>query len=72
MLQTPLLDQNGPLEAVHHSILDIMSTTDIAQQLTLFHTQLFEATDEIELVFQVSLNDASALCTMPPYAGYRS
>ncbi|KAH7731423.1 Protein EPAC-1 [Aphelenchoides avenae] len=54
---TPLLDQNGPLEAVHHSILDIMSTTDIAQQLTLFHTQLFEATDEIELVFQVTGRD---------------
>jgi Rap guanine nucleotide exchange factor 4 len=33
--------------------MDIMPSSEIAQQLLLFHTQLFEATDEIELIFQV-------------------
>uniref|UniRef100_A0A7E4V9N5 Rap-GAP domain-containing protein n=1 Tax=Panagrellus redivivus TaxID=6233 RepID=A0A7E4V9N5_PANRE len=50
---TPLPEQNGPIDTVYHSILEIMSSSDIAHQLCLFHTHLFEATDEIELVFQV-------------------
>uniref|UniRef100_F1KVW1 Rap guanine nucleotide exchange factor 1 n=1 Tax=Ascaris suum TaxID=6253 RepID=F1KVW1_ASCSU len=50
---TPLLQQNGPVESVHSSMLELLSSVDIAQQLSIFHTQLFEATDEIELVTQV-------------------
>ncbi|KAI6235374.1 Rap guanine nucleotide exchange factor 1 [Aphelenchoides besseyi] len=52
-LLTPLPEQNGPSEPFFNSILDVMSSSELAQQLFCFHTQLFEATDEIELVFQV-------------------
>ncbi|VDM39722.1 unnamed protein product [Toxocara canis] len=51
--QTPLLQQDGPVESVHASMLELLSSVDIAQQLSIFHTQLFEATDEIELITQV-------------------
>ncbi|KAE9552756.1 hypothetical protein FO519_004018 [Halicephalobus sp. NKZ332] len=50
---TPLSEQNGPLELVYHSVLELMSSSDIANQMHAFHTHLFEATDEIELIFQV-------------------
>jgi len=50
---TPLPEQNGPLELVYHSVLELMSSSDIANQMHAFHTHLFEATDEIELIFQV-------------------
>lgn len=35
------------------SALDLSSSSDLAAQLANFHSQLFHATDEIELVFQV-------------------
>uniref|UniRef100_A0AC34QSZ1 Rap guanine nucleotide exchange factor 4 n=1 Tax=Panagrolaimus sp. JU765 TaxID=591449 RepID=A0AC34QSZ1_9BILA len=50
---TPLPDQNGPVELVYHSVLEMMGSTEIANQMCAFHTNLFEATDEIELIFQV-------------------
>lgn len=50
---TPLPQQNGPTDFIHHSILDLMNSSDIANQMLAFHTSLFEATDEIELIFQV-------------------
>lgn len=46
-------EQNGPAEPVYHSVMDLMTAEDIAQQLFLFHIELFEATDELELIFQV-------------------
>lgn len=49
----PLPEQNGPSEPVYHSVMDLMTAEDIAQQLFLFHMELFEATDELELIFQV-------------------
>ncbi|PIO67910.1 hypothetical protein TELCIR_10327 [Teladorsagia circumcincta] len=49
----PQLDQNGPLESVHASVMEYVSSHELAQQLLVLHTQLFEATDEIELVTQV-------------------
>ena len=53
--QTPLPDQLEPIDGVYHSILELLSSSEIAHQLGIFHTQLFEATDEIELIFQVNL-----------------
>ncbi|EJD75124.1 rap guanine nucleotide exchange factor 1 [Loa loa] len=50
---TPMPQQVGPLEIIHSSLLDCLSSIDIAQQLLIFHTQLFEATDDIELITQV-------------------
>uniref|UniRef100_A0AC34FE14 Rap guanine nucleotide exchange factor 4 n=1 Tax=Panagrolaimus sp. ES5 TaxID=591445 RepID=A0AC34FE14_9BILA len=50
---TPLPDQQGPIDGMYHSILDLMGSSEIAQQLGIFHTHLFDATDEIELIFQV-------------------
>uniref|UniRef100_A0A914Y9T6 Ras-GEF domain-containing protein n=1 Tax=Panagrolaimus superbus TaxID=310955 RepID=A0A914Y9T6_9BILA len=50
---TPLSDQQGPIDGMYHSILDLMGSSEIAQQLGIFHTHLFDATDEIELIFQV-------------------
>ncbi|VDN43247.1 unnamed protein product [Gongylonema pulchrum] len=47
--------QNGPTQSVHASLLDYLSSMDIAQQLLIFHTHLFEATDDIELITQVLL-----------------
>ncbi|MCP9259158.1 Rap guanine nucleotide exchange factor 1 [Dirofilaria immitis] len=49
----PMPQQNGPSESVHSSVLDYLSSIDIAQQLLIFHTQLLEATDDIELIIQV-------------------
>ncbi|WKX99313.1 hypothetical protein Q1695_014303 [Nippostrongylus brasiliensis] len=49
----PQLDQNGPLESVHASVMEYVGSHELAQQLLVLHTQLFEATDEIELVTQV-------------------
>jgi Rap guanine nucleotide exchange factor 4 len=49
----PLPHQNGPSEPFYNSILDLMSSSEIAQQLFMHHTSLFEATDEIEIIFQV-------------------
>ncbi len=46
-------EQNGPTEPVYHSVMDLMAADDIAHQLYLFHMELFEATDELELIFQV-------------------
>lgn len=45
--------QGGPSESVHSSLLDYLTSVDIAQQLLIFHTQLLEATDDIELIIQV-------------------
>lgn len=42
------------MEPIYNSILDVLSSSQIAEQLFLHHTNLFEATDEIELIFQVS------------------
>ncbi|VDK70438.1 unnamed protein product [Anisakis simplex] len=50
---SPLLQQDGPVESVHSSMIELLSSADIAQQLSIFHMQLFEATDEIELITQV-------------------
>ncbi|EYC32387.1 hypothetical protein Y032_0003g1544 [Ancylostoma ceylanicum] len=49
----PQLDQNGPVESVHASVMEYVGSHELAQQLLVLHTQLFEATDEIELVTQV-------------------
>ncbi|VDO32959.1 unnamed protein product [Onchocerca flexuosa] len=49
----PVAQQDGPSENVHSSLLDYLSSVDIAQQLLIFHTQLLEATDDIELIIQV-------------------
>ncbi|KAK6101272.1 RasGEF domain family protein [Brugia pahangi] len=49
----PLPQQYSPSEGIHTSLLDYLSSTDIAQQLLIFHTQLLEATDDIELITQV-------------------
>ncbi|KJH45385.1 RasGEF domain protein [Dictyocaulus viviparus] len=51
--QSPQRDQNGPLESVHASVMEYVGSYELAQQLYYLHTQLFEATDEIELVTQV-------------------
>lgn len=45
--------QSGPSASVHSSLLDYLSSDDIAQQLLIFHTELLEATDDIELITQV-------------------
>ncbi|KAI6177154.1 Rap guanine nucleotide exchange factor 1 [Aphelenchoides bicaudatus] len=50
---TPLPDQHGPTEPIYNSVLDLMSSSQISEQLFMHHTNLFEATDELELVFQV-------------------
>uniref|UniRef100_A0A158P826 Cyclic nucleotide-binding domain-containing protein n=1 Tax=Angiostrongylus cantonensis TaxID=6313 RepID=A0A158P826_ANGCA len=49
----PQIDQNGPVESVHASVMEFVGSYELAEQLHLLHTQLFEATDEIELVTQV-------------------
>uniref|UniRef100_A0A915DST8 Ras-GEF domain-containing protein n=1 Tax=Ditylenchus dipsaci TaxID=166011 RepID=A0A915DST8_9BILA len=49
----PLSEQEGPMEPTYHSVLDLLSCQELALQLSIFHTQLFEATDETELVIQV-------------------
>ncbi|VBB28110.1 unnamed protein product [Acanthocheilonema viteae] len=49
----PVPQQNGPSESIHSSLLDCLSSVDIAQQLLIFHTHLLEATDDIELIIQV-------------------
>lgn len=49
-----MIQQNGPLGSTHSSLLDYLSSVDIAQQLLIFHTQLLEATDDIELIIQVT------------------
>ncbi|VDK85626.1 unnamed protein product [Onchocerca ochengi] len=49
----PVAQQDGPSENVHSSLLDHLSSVDIAQQLLIFHTQLLEATDDIEFIIQV-------------------
>ncbi|VDO24567.1 unnamed protein product [Brugia timori] len=51
--RAPLPQQYSPSEGIHTSLLDYLSSTDIAQQLLIFHTQLLEATDDIELITQV-------------------
>ncbi|KAK6012929.1 hypothetical protein OSTOST_21891, partial [Ostertagia ostertagi] len=38
----PQLDQNGPLESVHASVMEYVSSHELAQQLLVLHTQLFE------------------------------
>uniref|UniRef100_A0A0N4YP66 Rap guanine nucleotide exchange factor 1 (inferred by orthology to a C. elegans protein) n=1 Tax=Nippostrongylus brasiliensis TaxID=27835 RepID=A0A0N4YP66_NIPBR len=53
LVEVPQLDQNGPLESVHASVMEYVGSHELAQQLLMLHTQLFEATDEIELVTQV-------------------
>ncbi|CAD5221809.1 unnamed protein product [Bursaphelenchus xylophilus] len=50
---TSMTNQAGPSEAPNPSVLDIYNSADLANQLMTFHCQLFEATDEIELIFQV-------------------
>ncbi|KAK6038431.1 hypothetical protein COOONC_24063 [Cooperia oncophora] len=40
----PQLDQNGPLESVHASVMEYVSSHELAQQLLVLHTQLFEVT----------------------------
>ncbi|VDK80980.1 unnamed protein product, partial [Litomosoides sigmodontis] len=49
----PTMQQNGSFGSIHSSLLDYLSSVDIAQQLLIFHTQLLEATDDIELIIQV-------------------
>uniref|UniRef100_A0A1I8ERW0 Ras-GEF domain-containing protein n=1 Tax=Wuchereria bancrofti TaxID=6293 RepID=A0A1I8ERW0_WUCBA len=49
----PLPQQCSPSEGIYASLLDYLSSIDIAQQLLIFHTQLLEATDDIELITQV-------------------
>lgn len=46
-------EQDGPTEFIHHSVLDLLSSQELSLQLYLFHMQLFEATNESELIFQV-------------------
>lgn len=48
-----MVQQDGPVDSAHSQMLEYMSSVDIAQQLSIFHFQLFEATDEVELVTQV-------------------
>ncbi|CAJ0580913.1 unnamed protein product, partial [Mesorhabditis spiculigera] len=51
LVATP--DQSGPLESVHASVMEYLSSTELAQQLFVMHSEMFEATDETELVTQV-------------------
>ncbi|KAK0418615.1 hypothetical protein QR680_013671 [Steinernema hermaphroditum] len=46
-------DQNTTLEPLYTSTVEILSSHDIAYHLAMHHRQLFEATDEIELITQV-------------------
>ncbi|KHJ85392.1 RasGEF domain protein [Oesophagostomum dentatum] len=38
----PQLDQNGPVESVHASVMEYVGSHELAQQLLVLHTQLFE------------------------------
>ncbi|MFH4980464.1 hypothetical protein AB6A40_007173 [Gnathostoma spinigerum] len=49
----PVPQQDGPVESVHSSLMELLGSVEIAHQLSVFHMQLFEATNEIELVSQV-------------------
>ncbi|CAJ0942421.1 unnamed protein product, partial [Mesorhabditis belari] len=51
LMATP--DQSGPLESVHSSMMEYLSSSELAQQLFVMHSEMFEATDETELVTQV-------------------
>ncbi|CAI4231077.1 unnamed protein product [Auanema sp. JU1783] len=46
-------DQNGPMESIHSSVLEYVGSSELAQQLFIFHSQLFYACDDIELINQV-------------------
>ncbi|CAD5215844.1 unnamed protein product [Bursaphelenchus okinawaensis] len=50
---TSMPNQAGPTEPPNPTVLEMYSSSDLAHQLMTFHGQLFEATDEIELIFQV-------------------
>ncbi|VDM56177.1 unnamed protein product [Angiostrongylus costaricensis] len=38
----PQVDQNGPVESVHASMMEFVGSHELAEQLHLLHTQLFE------------------------------
>lgn len=61
LFQLPLSDQDGPMEPSYHSVFDLLDAQELAQQLFAFHTQLFEATDEMELIIQVVINSVSLM-----------
>lgn len=46
-------DQSGPMESVHASVMEYLGSSELAQQLFVMHSEMFDATDEIELITQV-------------------
>ncbi|TKR65289.1 hypothetical protein L596_025713 [Steinernema carpocapsae] len=46
-------EQNGPLEPLYTSTVEVLNSHDIAYHLSMHHRSLFDATDEIELITQV-------------------
>ncbi|VDM83558.1 unnamed protein product, partial [Strongylus vulgaris] len=43
----PQLDQNGPVESVHASVMEYVGSHELAQQLLVLHTQLFETRKKV-------------------------
>lgn len=66
----PLPEQDGPSESNHHSVLELIRSRELAQQLAIFHAQLFNATNEIELIFQVFVKFFNKFFIINFFLGY--